>query len=87
MDGPDGANYPNESVFIEVSPLERVVFKHVSGPQFEMTITFSAHGVDTLVGWRQVFNSAAECGRIAQFAAEANEQNLDRLALQVLKVA
>jgi uncharacterized protein YndB with AHSA1/START domain len=76
MHGPDGANYPDESVFVDVSPPERVVFKHVSGPQFEMTITFSAHGADTLVGWRQVFDSAAEYRRIAQFAVEANEQNL-----------
>jgi hypothetical protein len=74
-------------VFVEVSAPERVVFKHVSGPQFEMTITCSTHGADTLVGWRQVFDSAAECRRIAQFAVEANEQNLDRLALQVLEVA
>lgn len=87
MHGPDGVNYPNESVFIEVSAPERVVFKHVSGPQFDMTITFLAHGADTLVGWRQVFNSAAECQRVARFAVEANEQNLDRLAAQVLKVA
>ena len=87
MHGPDGANYPNESVFVEVTPPERVVFRHVSGPQFEMTITFSAHGADTLVGWRQVFNSADECRRIARFAVAANEQNLDRLAVQVLEVA
>ena len=39
MHAPDGANFPNESVFVEVAPLERVVFKHISGPQFEMTIT------------------------------------------------
>jgi len=87
MHGPDGSNYPNESVFIEVAPPERVVIRHVSGPQFEMTITFVAQGTKTVVGWRQVFNTAAECQRIAKFAVEANEQNLDRLANQVAKGA
>jgi uncharacterized protein YndB with AHSA1/START domain len=87
MHGPDGGSYPNESVFVEVVAPERVVFKHVSGPQFEMTIAFAAKGDKTVVGWRQVFNTAAECRRVAKFAVEANEQNLDRLASHVLEVA
>jgi uncharacterized protein YndB with AHSA1/START domain len=83
MHGPDGANFPNESVFVEVVPPERVVLKHISGPQFEMTITFDELGGKTRVGWRQVFDTVAECQRVAKFALEANEQNLDRLAMQI----
>jgi uncharacterized protein YndB with AHSA1/START domain len=79
MHGPDGVNYPNESVFVEVLSEQRVVFNHVSRPQFEMTITFSDHGPRTAVGWRQRFASAEECRRVAGFAVPANEQNLDRL--------
>ncbi len=82
MHGPDGGNYQNESVFVEVVP-HKVVFEHVSAPHFEMTITFEEQAGRTLVGWRQRFDSAAECQRIAKFAGEANEQNLDRLAAQV----
>ena len=37
-----------------------------------------------LVGWRQVFETAAERDRIAKFAVQANEQNLDRLTAHVL---
>jgi uncharacterized protein YndB with AHSA1/START domain len=84
MHGPDGANFPNESVFIEILPTERVVLKHVSNPQFEMTITLHEKDAKTEVGWRQVFNSAAERNRVAKFAVEANEQNLDRLAAHVV---
>jgi uncharacterized protein YndB with AHSA1/START domain len=87
MHGPDGANYPNESVFVEVAPAERVVFRHESGPRFEMTITFESQGAKTLVGWRQVFDTAAECRRVARFAVDANEQNLDRLTTYVLAVS
>ncbi|MBS1214226.1 MAG: polyketide cyclase, partial [Proteobacteria bacterium] len=65
---------------------ERIVFEHLSGHHFLMTITFAAQGDSTLVGWRQVFDTAAECRRIAGVVVPANEQNLDRLAAQVRKV-
>lgn len=84
MRGPDGVDYPNESVFREVTP-QRIVFDHLSGHHFELTITFTAQGAQTLVGWRQVFDTVAERERIAPFVAVANEQNLDRLAAEVLR--
>lgn len=87
MHGPDGTNYPNESVFREVVLPERVVFEHLSeGHHFFMTITFAAHGDQTLVGWRQVFDTADHKLRIAAFVEQANEQNLDRLAAEVRNV-
>jgi hypothetical protein len=67
------------------APRERV-FEHLSGHHFRMTITFTQQGKQTLVDWRQVFDTAAERQRIAGFVAEANEQNLDRLAAEVLKM-
>ena len=79
MHGPDGKDYRNESVFVSVDPPERVVFRHVSGHRFEMTITFDAKGEETVVGWRQLFETAAERDRVATFALAANEENLDRL--------
>jgi uncharacterized protein YndB with AHSA1/START domain len=87
MHGPDGTDYPNESVFLEVAAPERVVFEHLSeGHHFIMTITFTAQGNQTLVGWRQAFDTAAHKDRIASFVAEANEQNLNRLADEVRSV-
>ena len=87
MHGPDGVNYPNESTFVEVAKPERIVFKHVSGPQFEMTITLAEQAGKTKIGWRMRFESAAECERVKKFAVEANEQNLDRLETQLAKKA
>lgn len=88
MHGPDGTDYPNESVFIEVEAPERVVFEHLSEDQhFVMTITFAAHGDQTLVGWRQTFDTAEHKARVAAIVAEANEQNLNRLAAEVRNVA
>jgi hypothetical protein len=51
-----------------------------------MTITLDAGGNQTLVGWRQVFDTAAHRERIARFVLDANEQNLDRLAGEVRNV-
>jgi uncharacterized protein YndB with AHSA1/START domain len=82
MHGPDGRHFPNESLFGEVVPPHRVSFRHISAPQFDMTISFEDQGDKTRVHWRQVFTTSAERQRIATFALEANEQNLDRLARQ-----
>jgi uncharacterized protein YndB with AHSA1/START domain len=83
MHGPDGRDYPNESVFLEVTPPRRVVFRHQSSPHFEMTIAFENEAGQTRVRWQQVFDTAAECERVARFAGAANEQNLDRLGAQL----
>jgi len=80
MHAPNGGDFPNESVFVEVVEPELVVIRHDSAPQFELTITFAAEDDKTLVGWRQVFQTADERDRVARFALEANEQNLDRLS-------
>jgi uncharacterized protein YndB with AHSA1/START domain len=86
MHGPDGKDYPNESVFAEVVEPERVAIEHMSGHHFTLTITFTEHGDKTKVGWRQVFDTARERERIAKIVIEANEENLDRLTAEVLNV-
>jgi len=88
MHGPDGTDYPNENVFVEVVPPQRIVLEHLSeSHHFELTITFAEAGGQTRVGWRQVFDTAAERERVAKLVLEANEQNLDRLAAQVRRAA
>jgi uncharacterized protein YndB with AHSA1/START domain len=87
MHGPDGTDYPNESVFLEIEAPERVVFEHLSeSHHFLMTINFTRQGDQTVIGWRQVFDTAAHRERIAKVVVEANEQNLDRLAAEVRRV-
>jgi uncharacterized protein YndB with AHSA1/START domain len=69
------------------APRERV-FRAFAEPvhHFVMTITFAAKGRQTLVGWRQLFDSAEHRQRIAGFVLEANEQNLNRLVAEVRHV-
>lgn len=84
MHGPDGTDYPNENVFREISAPERVVIEHLSDEHhFFLTISFTPQGGQTLVGWRQVFDSVEHRNHIAQMVLPANEQNLDRLTNEV----
>jgi uncharacterized RmlC-like cupin family protein len=84
MRGPDGTDHPNEIVFREILAPERIVLEHLGGlHHFFLTLTLEARGEQTLVGWQQVFDTAAHRERIAAFVSQANEQNLDRLAAEV----
>ena len=80
MHGPDGAEFPNESVFVEVERPERIVFRHVSGHRFVMTMTFAEQGGGTRLTWRMRHETARECAKIRPLAVGANEENFDRLA-------
>ncbi|RYG64592.1 polyketide cyclase, partial [bacterium] len=41
MHAPNGASYPNESVFEEIIPNEKIVLRHVCAPHFVLTITLT----------------------------------------------
>ena len=86
MHGPNGADYPNESVFVEVVRPERIVLDHVSRPRFRLTITLVSEAGQTRITWRQRFPSAAERDRFEARAVRANEENLDRLEAEVARL-
>ncbi|CAG7615676.1 SRPBCC family protein [Paenibacillus allorhizosphaerae] len=79
MHGPDGANYPNHSVFVEIVPMERIVLDHLSGHQFRVTATFEELGSRTRVTFSQLFKDTKEFEQAKPYCAKGNEQNLDRL--------
>jgi uncharacterized protein YndB with AHSA1/START domain len=83
MHGPDGANYPNESVFIAIEVNRRVVIDHICQPLFRLTVELVASASGTLVHWTQVFEDAAVATAVAHIVEPANEQNLARLAAEV----
>jgi uncharacterized protein YndB with AHSA1/START domain len=87
MHGPDGKDYPNESVFVEVEPARRVVYDHLRPMhRFLMTQTYEEIENQTQLTWRMRFESAEECERVRQFVVPANEQNFDRLAEELRRV-
>lgn len=88
MHGPDGTDYPNQCVFTEVVPGERLVFVQGgatpdgSEVQFVATWSFDALSESrTRVTVRMVFPSAADRDRVAKEygAVEGLTQTLDRL--------
>lgn len=79
MHGPDGKDYPNQSVFLEVDAPRRLVFRHENGPRFLATVTFSDLGGRTRLLWRMLFDSAALYAQVKGYAVDGNRQNLDKL--------
>jgi len=85
MHGPDGKNYPSENVFAEIEPPVKVVVQHASEPKYRLTITLTPSAVGTVVSWSQAFDSAEVARRIEHIVVPANEQNLERLSVEVLR--
>ena len=79
MHGPDGGDYNNESVFLEVDQPARVVVDHISPPKFQLTATFEDLGSKTKLTWRMLFETSDLRDKIKELAIDGNEQNLDRL--------
>ena len=79
MHAPDGTDYPQESVFVEVVKPERIVFDHMPEHVYRAVITFAAEGGKTKVTFRMIHAIAAECEKVRPFVVEGNEQNFDRL--------
>lgn len=84
MHGPDGKNYPNESVFAEIEVPRKVVINHVVEPKFRLTIGLAPSAKGTSVSWSQTFESQDMAERVQAIVVPANEQNLDRLTAEVL---
>ena len=85
MHGPDGRDYINRIVYGEIVRPELLTYSHVTGPFFDVTVTFEARNAKTDVMVRMVFVTAAEREKVAaQFGAiEGLHQTLDRLAEQL----
>lgn len=92
MHGPDGVDYPNKIVYLEVAKPERLVYDHGSDgegaePDFRVTVTFADEGGKTRLTMRSVFPTAeARDYVVREFKAiEGGNQTLDRLAQYLAK--
>jgi uncharacterized protein YndB with AHSA1/START domain len=87
MHGPDGTDYPNKIVFIEVVKPERLVYQHGGGDEsdpvsFHVTVTFEARGNKTKLTMRSIFPTAEQRNLVVEKygAIEGMNQTLGRLA-------
>ena len=85
MHGPNGANYPNDNVFGEIIPNQKVVVEHPMQPVFRLTIELAPSSTGTLVTWAQTFQSDDVARQIEHIVVPANDENLQRLQAEVLR--
>lgn len=86
MHGPDGRDHANESRFTRIEPDRLFEIEHLGGHHFVLTIELQPEPAGTWVSWRQTFDTVEHCQRVRPIVEPANEQNLDRLAAEVLRV-
>jgi uncharacterized protein YndB with AHSA1/START domain len=80
MHAPNGTNFPNESVFVEIAQPERIVFRHLAPVHaFLATAEFAEHVNGTAIRFTMLFPTPAECARSKRYAVQGNEENFDRL--------
>ena len=85
MHAPDGTDYPNESRFTRLVPDALWEMEHLNGHHFTLTLELKALGEGTEVRWQQAFDTVAHYQGLATFVDAANQQNLERLAAEVLR--
>ena len=79
MHGPDGIDYPNKKVFVELDYAKKIVFDH-EHPEFHMIIElFPVEGGTEMI-WHMSFPSQALYDNIRKVAEPSNEENFDRLS-------
>lgn len=87
MHGPDKGNYENSSVFKIVKPNELISWTRVSQPLFDMEITFKKiTDTQSQISFRMIFDTAEACNKIRPFAEPKNEENFDRLEIELAKM-
>lgn len=87
MHGPDGTDYPNKSIYVEIMKYKRIVYtlaggrKEDKGAHFVAVWTFEAKGVKTKVTIKMVFLTPKERDHVvkAYGAIEGGKQTLGRL--------
>lgn len=84
MHGPDGVDFPNTNVFVEVVKPERIVFKHAVFPHFLATASFKEVEGKTQLTYRTVFEETASVfDKVKTYAVPGAEQTMDRLEVHL----
>jgi uncharacterized protein YndB with AHSA1/START domain len=87
MHGPEKGNYPNEVVFLHVKPYSLIAWDRISQPHFRVVTTFEEAGEGkTKLTFRMQFDTKEECEKIKKFAVDKNEENFDKLEIELAKM-
>jgi len=87
MHAPVKGNFENECEFTHIEEPSLIAWKRYSKPLFKVVATFEETEKDkTLLTFRQIFDTVEECNKIKPFAVEKNEENFDRLEVELTKM-
>lgn len=88
MHGPDGTDYKNETIIVDIIKHKKIVYDHVSGPRFLATIEFEAQGNKTRIDWHMLFETKELFIKtIKTFKAdEGLKQNVSRMEKYLLSL-
>ena len=87
MHGPDGKNYSNKSVFKEIVPHKKIVFRHFN-PHYLATIVFEPAEKETSMQWTMAFESSEVFEAVVKTfkADEGLKQNGEKLEEYLVKL-
>jgi len=92
MHGPDGVDYPNKIVYLEIARPDRLVYDHGDEGKpgyFRVTVTFADQDGKTLLTMRSLFTTRAERDEVVTryHAIEGGNQTLDRFGEHLANTA
>jgi uncharacterized protein YndB with AHSA1/START domain len=80
MHGPNGMDFKNHNVFVEITKPDLIVMDHLEEPKFRITAIFEDMGEKTKMTFRQTFETAEACERVKPYAVPGAQQTFDKLA-------
>lgn len=87
MHGPDKGNYANECEFIKIEQPSLIAWKRYSKPIFQVVATFDVvENNKTNLIFKMLFDNAEDCRKVRPFAVDKNEENFDKLELELQKM-
>ena len=87
MHAPDKGNFANECEFIKIEKHTLIAWKRHSQPIFQVVAIFEELGNNkTNLIFKMLFNTASECEKLKKFVVDKNEENFDKLEIELSKM-
>ena len=87
MHDPEKGNYANECEFVKIDEPNLIVWKRISKPLFQVVAIFEELGKNkTKVVFKMIFDTEAECNKLKGFVVDKNEENFDKLEVELAKM-
>ncbi|MBL0737348.1 SRPBCC family protein [Flavobacterium sp. GN10] len=88
MHGPERGNFENDVEFIKIDRPNLIAWKRHSKPLFQILTTFeNITENQTKVVFKMLFETVEECQKLKQYVVDKNEENFDKLEVELTKMA